>query len=108
MKTVKTFATLLIMTGFLSTAAIAQDTKMDKKADKMESKMDKKMDKMESKMDKKMDKMDSKMDKMDDKMAMKEHKCTKACKDGKHVYAHGEKGHVCTDACKKMEKKVKA
>jgi len=102
MKKVKTFATLLLLTGFLSTATIAQDSKMDKKADKMESKMDKKMD---SKMDKKMDKMDSKMD---NTMAMKEHKCTKACKDGKHVYAHGEKGHVCTDACKKMEKKAKA
>ncbi len=97
MKKVKTFAALLLMTGFLSTAAIAQDPKMEKKVDKMDSKMDKKMDKM-----------DSKMNKMDDKMAMKEHKCTKACKDGKHVYAHGEKGHVCTDACKKMEKKAKA
>ena len=104
MKKVKTFAALLLLTGFLSTAAIAQDSKMDKKAEEMDSKMDK----MDSKMDKKMDKMDSKMDKMDDKMAMKEHKCTKACKDGKHVYAHGEKGHVCTDACKKMEKKAKA
>lgn len=40
-----------------------------------------------------------------DKMEMKEHKCTAACKDGKHVYAHGEKGHVCTKACKKMMKK---
>ncbi len=97
MKTVKTFAALLLLTSFLSTAAIAQDAKMDKKADKMESKMDKKMDKM-----------DSKMDKMDDKMAMKEHKCTAACKNGKHAYAHGEKGHVCTDTCKKMEKKAKA
>lgn len=34
-------------------------------------------------------------------MKMKEHVCTDACKDGKHMYAHGEKGHVCTDACKK-------
>ncbi len=33
---------------------------------------------------------------------LKEHKCTAACKDGKHMYAHGEKGHKCTDACKKM------
>ena len=89
MKTVKTFAAILFMTGFLSTAAFAQDSKMDKK---MESKMDK---------------MDSKMDKMDEKMDMKDHKCTKACKDGKHTYAHGEKGHVCGDACKKMEKKGK-
>ena len=82
MKKVKTFAAVLLMTGFLSTGAFAQDSKMDKK----------------------MDKMDKKMDKMDSKMAMKDHKCTAACKDGKHVYAHGEKGHVCTDACKKMEK----
>jgi hypothetical protein len=36
-------------------------------------------------------------------MKMKEHVCTKACANGKHVYAHGEKGHVCTDACKKMK-----
>jgi hypothetical protein len=35
------------------------------------------------------------------KPALKEHVCTAACKDGKHVYAHGEKGHVCTEACKK-------
>ena len=32
---------------------------------------------------------------------MKEHVCTAACKDGKHMYAHGEKGHTCTEACKK-------
>jgi hypothetical protein len=31
----------------------------------------------------------------------KKHHCTAACTNGKHVYAHGEKGHVCTDACKK-------
>lgn len=37
-----------------------------------------------------------------EKMAMKEHVCTSACKDGKHVYAHGEKGHVCGPECKKM------
>ncbi|MBS1772428.1 MAG: hypothetical protein JST82_06195 [Bacteroidetes bacterium] len=39
------------------------------------------------------------------KMEMKEHVCTAACKDGKHMYAHGEKGHTCTDACKKEMKK---
>lgn len=33
---------------------------------------------------------------------LKDHVCTSACKNGKHVYAHGEKGHVCTDACKKI------
>lgn len=35
------------------------------------------------------------------KMEMKDHVCTAACKDGKHVYAHGEKGHKCTKECKK-------
>jgi len=35
------------------------------------------------------------------KPVLEDHVCTAACKDGKHVYAHGEKGHVCTDACKK-------
>ena len=47
---------------------------------------------------------------MDPKMGdmnTKEHVCTPACKDGKHVYAHGEKGHVCTDAeMKAMGKKT--
>ena len=38
------------------------------------------------------------------KEVLKEHKCTKACTKDKHVYAHGEKGHVCGDACKKMMK----
>ena len=37
------------------------------------------------------------------KCEMKDHVCTSACKDGKHVYAHGEKGHVCTEACKKSK-----
>ncbi|HWY34097.1 MAG TPA: hypothetical protein VNX68_05585 [Nitrosopumilaceae archaeon] len=34
---------------------------------------------------------------------LKKHHCTAACTKGKHVYAHGEKGHVCTDACKKAK-----
>ena len=34
-------------------------------------------------------------------MKMKEHVCTKECTKDKHAYAHGEKGHTCTDACKK-------
>ena len=34
------------------------------------------------------------------KMEMKDHVCTSACKDGKHVYAHEEKGHVCGPECK--------
>ncbi len=36
-------------------------------------------------------------------VVMKDHVCTVACKDGAHVYAHGEKGHTCGDACKKMK-----
>ena len=45
------------------------------------------------------------MPKMEQK-ALKEHKCTAACKNGKHVYAHGEKGHKCTKECaKQCEKK---
>jgi hypothetical protein len=31
---------------------------------------------------------------------LKDHVCTDACKNGNHVYVHGEKGHACTDACK--------
>lgn len=46
-------------------------------------------------------------DKPAGKMELKEHVCTAACKNGKHVYAHGEKGHVCTKACKKMMKEKK-
>lgn len=35
----------------------------------------------------------------------KKHHCTEACKkEGHHVYAHGEKGHVCTAACEKTDK----
>jgi hypothetical protein len=29
----------------------------------------------------------------------KPHVCTATCKGGKHVLAHGERGHVCTTAC---------
>jgi hypothetical protein len=36
-----------------------------------------------------------------DEMPMKDHVCTSACKDGQHMYAHGEKGHVCGPECKK-------
>ena len=35
------------------------------------------------------------------KTPLKEHKCTKDCTKEKHALVHGEKGHVCTDACKK-------
>lgn len=27
------------------------------------------------------------------------HVCTDACKDGNHMYAHGDVGHTCTEAC---------
>jgi uncharacterized lipoprotein NlpE involved in copper resistance len=29
------------------------------------------------------------------------HVCTDACKDGNHLYAHGEEGHTCSEACLK-------
>ncbi len=31
--------------------------------------------------------------------------CTEAWKEGKHMYACGEKGHKCTKKCKKAMKK---
>lgn len=35
------------------------------------------------------------------------HVCTTSCTDGKHMFAHGEKGHVCTTNCKNMlDKKI--
>lgn len=41
-----------------------------------------------------------------EEMAMdKEHVCTKACVGDKHVYAHGEKGHVCGEECIRMREK---
>ena len=40
---------------------------------------------------------------MHSSMELKDHVCTDAChKSGKHVYVHGEKGHTCSDECKKM------
>ncbi|MBK6546659.1 MAG: hypothetical protein WAR77_12195 [Saprospiraceae bacterium] len=38
---------------------------------------------------------------------LKEHKCTKACRTGKHSYAHGEKGHTCTEACRRPKTDAK-
>ena len=43
--------------------------------------------------------------KQDKKMEMKDHVCSTSCKDGQHMYAHGEKGHTCGDECKKMMSK---
>ncbi len=34
----------------------------------------------------------------------KKHKCNTECKAGAHMYKCGEKGHKCTDGCKKMSK----
>ncbi len=34
-------------------------------------------------------------------MALTPHKCTSACSASGCAYVHGEKGHTCTDACKK-------
>lgn len=33
------------------------------------------------------------------------HVCIVGCKDGKHIYAHGEKGHKCGAACMKTMSK---
>jgi hypothetical protein len=41
----------------------------------------------------------------DDMTMDKEHACTKACVGDKHVYAHGEKGHVCGEECMRMREK---
>lgn len=35
------------------------------------------------------------------KTELREHECREACKNGHHVFAHGEKEHVCTDECLK-------
>jgi len=38
----------------------------------------------------------------------KEHVCTQSCHDAnKHIYMHGEEGHVCGDACPKSGNKSK-
>lgn len=35
---------------------------------------------------------------------LKDHVCTDACKNGNHVYAHGEKEHVCDNTCPMHDK----
>ncbi len=35
----------------------------------------------------------------------KDHVCNANCKGGKHVYLHGEKGHVCAAECTKTPTK---
>lgn len=37
----------------------------------------------------------------DTETALQPHKCTSACSANGCTYVHGEKGHTCTDACKK-------
>ncbi len=32
---------------------------------------------------------------------LKEHYCTESCKNGQHVFAHGEKRHHCSEECLK-------
>jgi|GEM_PF-987498 len=34
------------------------------------------------------------------------HVCTDQCKDGNHLYAHGEEGHTCSEACLKDRAKA--
>lgn len=36
----------------------------------------------------------------------KDHVCSASCNNGQHMLAHGEKGHTCSDACMKTEKKA--
>jgi hypothetical protein len=31
------------------------------------------------------------------------HACTEQCKDGNHVYVHGEEGHTCSEECMKTQ-----
>lgn len=38
----------------------------------------------------------------------KEHICTSSCKNGKHKYIHGEKGHKCGALCMRTMSKNKA
>lgn len=34
--------------------------------------------------------------------AEKDHVCADKCKEGNHVYAHGEKEHTCSEECAAM------
>ena len=40
-----------------------------------------------------------------EQVPLKDHVCNANCKGGKHVYMHGEKGHVCTSECPKYQPK---
>ncbi|MBM3415876.1 MAG: hypothetical protein FJY20_05405 [Bacteroidetes bacterium] len=42
------------------------------------------------------------------KATLAAHVCTDACKDGNHVYAHGEEGHTCSEACMKSGSRAHA
>lgn len=34
---------------------------------------------------------------------LKIHTCSEQCKDGNHVYVHGEEGHTCSEECMKTQ-----
>lgn len=36
--------------------------------------------------------------------ALKDHVCSDKCEDGNHFYAHGERGHICSEECMKEHK----
>lgn len=38
-------------------------------------------------------------------MELVEHVCTDKCENEHHMYAHGEKGHVCSPVCKRIREK---
>jgi hypothetical protein len=63
-------------------------------------KSEKKSDKTDAKSDEKMESSTKPGDGMTTAaFVTKAHVCTAACKDGNHVYAHGDVGHTCTEAC---------
>jgi len=76
MKTVKIVIASLLLTASFSATSIAQDAKKE----------------------------DTKTAKSAPQL--KEHKCNAQCNAAAHNYLHGEKGHVCTAACKKATKKA--
>ena len=42
---------------------------------------------------------------MNKNMQLVEHVCTDQCLGETHLYAHGEKGHICSPACKRIRDK---
>jgi len=41
-------------------------------------------------------------------MQLAEHVCNSKCVDETHMYLHGEKGHICSPACKRIREKKKS